>query len=169
MADKYLKQVGGVLTEQEALTSSAGAGDAGKIPATGSDGRLHQSFLPTGIGADTAIVQASEALAAGDLVNIHVVTGEARVRKADASTTGKEAHAQVLAGVDSGDDAELYFEGTNAHVTGLTPGVQYLSASTPGRSTDVAPSGSGQVIQRVGLATSATSLNFEAGEPIVLA
>ena len=32
-----------------------------------------------------------------------------------------------------------------------------------------APSGSGNVVQRLGVATSATSVNFEGGQPIVLA
>ena len=34
----------------------AGAGDAGKIPAVDSSGRLDTSFMPTGIGADTAAI-----------------------------------------------------------------------------------------------------------------
>jgi hypothetical protein len=74
--------------------------------------------MPTGIGADTASITASEALAAGDLVNIYDSTG-AKCRKADASTSGKEAHGFVLAAVESAASATVYFEGSNTQVTGI--------------------------------------------------
>ena len=147
-------------------TTSAGAEDSGKIPALGATGKLDTSFMPTGIAADTAVVAASEALAAGDLVNIYDATG-AKCRKADASTAGKEAHGFVLAAVESAANATVYFEGTNNQVTGLTPGRQFLS-TTPGGCTATAPSGSAQVVQRVGFATSATSMNFQSQTPLVL-
>ena len=195
-AKKYLKNNAGVITEESAVstsagagddgkivaltaagildstivnskTTSAGAGDSGKIPALGATGKLDQSFMPTGIGADTASITASEALAAGDFVNIYDATG-AKCRKADASTAGKEAHGFVLAAVENAAEATVYFEGTNDQVTGLTPGKQYLS-STPGLCTATAPSGSGNVVQRVGIATGAASMNFQYLDPIVLA
>lgn len=167
MADKYLYNNSGTTTEREALVTSAGAGDAGKIPALDSNGRLDTSMMPTGIGADTATIQASENLAAGDLVNVHN-SGGARVRKADATTSGKEAHGFVLSAVTSGNNATVYFEGRNNQVSGLTPGLQFL-ATTAGLTTGTAPSSSGNVVQRVGVAVSATELNFEAQSPIVLA
>jgi len=165
-AHKFLKNNSGAITEESAIVASAGAGDEGKIPALDSSGRLDTSLMPTGIGADTASVAASENLAAGDLVNIYDVSG-AKCRKADASTVGKEAHGFVLTAVTSGLNATVYFEGTNAQVTGLTPGNQFLS-TTPGLCGAVAPSGSGNVVQRVGFATSATSMNFQSQPPIVL-
>jgi len=163
---KYIANVSGTLTEVAGLATSAGAGDAGKIPQLDGTGRLDTSLMPVGIGADTAAVTASEALAAGDLVNIHN-SGGARVRKADASTAGKEAHGFVLAAVANAATATVYFEGTNTQVTGLTAGAQYLS-TTPGTATATAPSGAGNVVQRVGFATGATSLNFQSGVPVVL-
>lgn len=166
--NKYLKNNAGTITEEVSVQSSAGAGDAGKIPALDAAGKLDTSMMPTGIAADTAVITASEALSAGDLVNVHNSTG-AKVRKADASTAGKEAHGFVLAAVSNGGAATVYFEGSNAQVTGLTPGVQFLSASTPGLSTNTAPSGTGQVVQRVGFATAATALNFQSQPPVVLA
>lgn len=167
MADKYLRNVSGTMTEREGIVTSGGAGDAGKLPALDGSGRLDNSVMPTGIGADTASIAASENLAAGDLVNIHNSTG-AKVRKADATTSGKEAHGFVIAAVTSGQNATVYFEGTNSQVSGLTPGPQFLG-TTAGAATGTAPSGSGNVVQRVGVATSATSLNFESNAPIVLA
>ncbi len=168
MADKYIYNNAGQLTEKAAITTSAGAGDSGKIIALDGSGRLDTSFMPVGIGADTASIQASENLAAGDFVNIWSSSGSFRVRKADASTTGKEAHGFVLASVTSGANATVYFEGTNTGVTSATPGVQYLS-TTAGGFTATAPSTAGQVVQRIGYASSASAINFQSLQPIVLA
>lgn len=167
--NKYLSNNAGTITEVAAKQSSAGAGDAGVIPALDSTGKLDTSFMPTGIGADTAAITASEALSAGDLVNVWSNSGAFAVRKADASTSGKEAHGYVLAAVSSSATATVYFSDSNTAVTGLTPGVRFLSATTPGGSTSTAPSGSGQTVQRVGFATSASVLNFHSEVPIVLA
>ena len=166
--DKYIHNNAGVLTEKAALQSSAGAGDAGKIPALDAAGRLDTSMMPVGIGADTASVVTSENLASGDLVNIWNDAGTGKARKADATTAGKEAHGFVLAAVTAPAAATVYFEGTNTAVTGLTPGPQFL-ATTAGLPTATAPSAAGNVVQRVGVAVSATALNFEAQQPIVLA
>lgn len=165
---KYIANIAGALTEVAGLAASAGAGDAGKIPQLDSTGRLDTSMMPVGLGADTASITASEALAAGDWVNIWNSAG-ARVRKADASTAGKEAHGFVLSAVSNGAAATVYFEGTNTQVTGQTAGVVYLSAATAGLGTATAPSSAGNVVQRIGFATSATTVNFQSQPPITLA
>lgn len=165
--DKYLYNNSGTVTEKAAVQSSAGAGDAGKIPALDTAGRLDTSMMPTGIAADTASVNCTENLAAGDLVNIYNSSG-AKCRKADATSAGKEAHGFVLSAYTSGQAATIYFEGTDSGVSGLTPGVQYLS-TTAGLCTATAPSSTGNVVQRVGFATAATALNFQSELPIVLA
>lgn len=175
-------------------TTSAGAGDAGKLPALNASGilddtiinatvtsaagkivkldgsgKLDVTVMPVGIGADTAPIVASEALAAGDFVNIWNNAGVANIRKADASTSGKEAHGFVLTAVSASASGTVYFEGTNTQCTGLTPGVQFLSAATAGKSVSAAPTGTGKVVQRIGFAISATAMNFDACDPIVLA
>jgi len=166
---KFLQNVAGQITEVIAgITTSTGSADAGKLPALDDSGRLHVSFLPIGIGADTQIVVASEALAAGDNVNIWNDTGTPKVRKADATSSGKGANGFVLASVGSGGNAEVYFEGSNTAVSGKTAGKQYL-ATTAGLSSATPPTGTGNVIQIVGFATSATVVNFQSGTPIVLA
>ena len=165
---KYVANNAGTLTEVSGLATSAGAGDAGKLVQTDGAGKLDNSLMPVGIGADTQVITTSEALAAGDLVNIWNSTG-AKARKADASAAGKEAHGFVLAAFGSAAAATVYFEGTISGLTGLTPGPQFLSASTAGGSTATAPSTAGNVVQRVGVATSTSTLNFEPNQPIVLA
>lgn len=169
-ANKIVKMTAAGIIDPAVLNgtaASAGAADAAKVVQLDSAGRLDATMMPVGVGADTALITTSEALVAGDLINVWNSTG-AKVRKADPATAGKEAHGFVLAGFASGVAATVYFEGTNTAVTGLTPGPQYLGA-TAGKSTNVAPTGAGKVVQRVGFATSPTTLNFNAGEPIVLA
>lgn len=153
-----------------AKNSSAGAADSGKIPQLDASGRLSSTFLPVGIGADTTSLPATETLAAGDLVNVWNSSGTASVRKADATAEGKEAHGFVTAAVTSGATATVYFEGRITGKTGLTPGArQYLSASTPGAVTATAPTTSGNVVQYVGIAVSATEIDFEKEDTITLA
>lgn len=169
-ANKVVKQTAaGIIdpTILNAKASSAGAGDAGKIVQLDSAGRLDATMMPVGIGADTASVTTSEALAAGDFVNIWNSSG-AKARKADATVAGKEAHGFVLTAAASGAQATVYFEGTNTAVTVQTPGNAFLS-TTAGRSAASAPTGSGNVVQCIGFATSPTTINFQARSPVVLA
>ena len=166
-AKKFLRLVNGVLTEIFGVQTSAGAGNAGDLVSLDNSGRIDNSMMPVGIGADTATITASETLAAGDWVNVWNDSG-AKVRKADATTAGKEAHGFVLAAVTSGNPATVYFEGTNTQVTGQTPGPVYLQ-TTAGTGGATAPSASGNLVQQVGVALSATSVNFERGTPVVLA
>ena len=108
-------------------------------------------------------------LAAGDLVNIHSSTG-AKVRKADATTAGKEAHGFVLASVISGGNATVYpEENVISGLTGLTPGTRMFLAATAGLNTATAPSATGQVVQDIGVALSATEILFRPRQPITLA
>lgn len=147
--------------------TSAGAGSAGKVVALDGSGRIDPTMMPVGVGTDTQQLQASEALAAGAYVNVWSNGGAFRVRNADATTAGKEAHGFVLASVTSGAQATVYFEGTNTGVSGQAPGPVYLS-TTPGAGTSTPPTGSGNVQQVVGFATSATSVNFQSEPPTVL-
>jgi hypothetical protein len=147
---------------------SAGSGDSGKLPALDGTGRIDASVLPVGIGADTAAITASEALSAGAFVNVFNSSGVAKVRNADATTPGKEAHGFVLAAVSSGATATVYFEGTNTQVTGQTAGRAFLQ-TTAGTAGATAPIGSGNIVQVIGFAVSATAINFQSEPPITLA
>lgn len=166
-AKKFLRMIGGVITEVFGVQSSAGAANAGDLVALDDTGRINNDMMPVGIGTDTKTIAASEALAAGDWVNVWNSTG-AKVRKADATTAGKEAHGFVLAAVSSGANALVYFEDTNTQVSGQTPGPVYLQ-TTAGTGGATIPSASGNVVQNLGVAVSATEVNFERGTPVVLA
>jgi hypothetical protein len=149
-----------------AVNASAGAGDAAKIVQLDSSGRIDNTMMPVGVGADSTTLTTSEVIAPGDFVNIWNSSG-AKVRKADATVAGKEAHGFVLVGVGSGATATVYFEGTNTAVTGQTPGPVFLG-TTAGLAVAAAPSGSGNVVQRIGFAISATAINFQSQPPITL-
>jgi len=123
---------------------------------------------PPGAGMEQESVVASQALAAGDLVNIWNNAGVANARKADAATN-KEAHGYTLAAVLLGGTATVWFVGTNEAQSGMTPGPAFLSVTVPGKVQAAAPTGSGELVQRVGLAVSATKLVFEPITPIQLA
>ncbi len=167
-AKKFLRLVSGVITEVFGVQTSAGAANAGDVPVLDDTGRIDNSMMPVGIGADTAVIAASESLGAGDWVNIWNDAGTAKVRKADATTAGKETNGFVLAAVTSGNPATVYFEGTNTQVTGQTPGPVYLQ-TTAGTGGTTIPSASGNVVQSIGVAVSATAVNFERSAPVTLA
>lgn len=167
-ASKFLALVSGRIREVYATASSTGVADDGKIVALGTDGRLDSSVMPVGIGAEVKNVTASEALNAGDLVNIWNSAGQFRVRKADATSAGKEATGFVISSVSNGGTAAVYLEGTITGLGGLLPGRYYLS-TTPGAATEVPPSASGNVVQYIGPAVSTTEISFEATDGVVLA
>lgn len=168
-AKKYLSIIAGIITEIIATVVSVGAADDGKIVALDSTGKLDASVMPVGITADTQQVVASEALAAGDYVNIWDNAGSTRVRKADATVAGKEANGFVIAAVSNAATATVYFEGSNTQLSSLTGGRTYFLATTAGAVTLTAPSGSGNIVQEVGRSTSATVINFEPSKPVTLA
>ena len=109
MADKYLKiGTGGNLEEVEATVQSAGSENAGDIPALGADGKLDDTVMPEGIGAETIVHPTSEALSENDVVNIFDDTGTTKCRKADATDPTKQADGYVKAAYGEGANATVY-------------------------------------------------------------
>lgn len=168
--EKFLQNVNGYPQEIVSLQVSAGAGSAGRIAALDGSGRFDSSMMPVGLGADTAVITASEALAAGDYVNVWSNASAFAVRKADASGgVAKQAHGFVLVSAASGAPATVYFEGTNTQVSGMTPGDVWLSAATPGKGVATPPTATGNIQQKLGVAVAAAAVNVELGQPIILA
>ena len=173
MADKYLFNYIGTLTEREATVTSAGSDDGGKIPALDSNGKLDNSMMPTGIAAESVTATAVGDIANGDFVNLYNDSG-LKARKADASNS-RRAHGFALVGVSNGETVTVYFGGqTNTAISSptLTIGATYyLSAANAGLAVAVAniPTTAGHLVQTLGIALSSTSLHFVAGNVIVLA
>jgi len=169
-AEKFLKLPdNGNDPESTAATQTGGPSNAGKIPALREDGTFDPTmFGPEVASPDVEIGVATEALAAGDLVNTFLdnSTGTPRngVRKAVATAYGTRARGFVIAAAAAGATVTVYKSGApNSAVTGLTIGQQWLSATTPGRSVNVAPTTTGFVQQKVGNASAANMLHIDLG------
>lgn len=117
--------------------------------------------------AYSAVITTSEALSAGDLVNVWNNAGALAVRRASAASAGLEASGFVLVDVGNAQPATVHFAGRNDSQSGMTAGRVFLS-TTPGRATATPPTGVGQVVQPVGYALSATTLVLQLGTPIRL-
>lgn len=165
MADgKYIAiDASGNKVEEQAVASSSGVADANKIIRLDASGLIDDSMIP---GLEGVILTASENLNDGDLVNIWDDAGTPSMRKADASGN-KPADGFVPNAVVLGESSIMYGEGKISGFSGLTPGVTYfLSGTTPGDVTDVAPTTSGHLLQKIGRSANATSIIFERGEII---
>lgn len=165
---KFLALKDGAYTEVVAVSASNGVEDGGKVPCLNpTTGTFDLSMMPKGIAPDTGVIVATEVLQAGNLVNIYADNGAFKVQLADASTN-KPAMGYVNDNYAIGENATVYFEGTNKFVTGITPGKLFLS-TTPGLATGTVPTASGDICQIVGFGISATKLNFQYNNPITLA
>lgn len=172
MAQSFLARVNGQIKRVFAIVTSAGAGDAGKIIATDASGKLDPSFLPAGIGANQVVAPASEALSAGNFVNLFSDAGAMKARKAD-NSNGRPAHGYVDAAVTLAANATVKRLNTvNANLTALTPGAhQWLGTaggviSAPLDGADVA--NNGKACQYLGIAKSATELVTVEEAPVYL-
>ena len=167
-ASKFLQHDAAGGFKEVSATQVGGAGAANKIVALDLSGRLDSTMMPTGIGAETASIMAYGALSAGNLVNIYNDAGVAKCRKTDATSAVAPAHGFVLEAFAAGAMARIYFSGLNTALSGLTPGIAYLS-TTPGAVNHVAPAASGNIVQRVGIILDAATLFFLPQTPILLA
>jgi hypothetical protein len=152
-----------------ATDTSSGSGDAGKVVQLDANGQIDTSMMPTGIGADTISVVTSEDLSAGNLVNIYDNSGTPTARKTDATSEGKECHGFVLASTTSPAAATVHLEGKLTGLSGMTAGTRQYITTTAGTAGSTAPSAAGNVVQCVGIAVSASVIDFEPQEPITVA
>ncbi|MEN3338305.1 MAG: hypothetical protein V7647_1981, partial [Acidobacteriota bacterium] len=105
-------------------------------------------------------IQASEAIAAASFVNIYSSSG-AKVRKANATDDTKPVNGFAPAAIANGASGSV--QGAGCKVTGLaglTPGATYYLDTAAGGITVTPPSGSGNLVQEVGVAVSATEILF---------
>lgn len=191
----YMRQVSGALTEARTVETSAGAGDAGKIPNLGaagtldrsitggvtasagsgdankpvyldSSGRIDVSMMPVGVEVESLSVTATETIPAGSYVNLYNSSG-LKARLAD-NSNNRPAHAYANASISNAGTGTVHLEGSNTQLSSRTPGAtQFLG--TAGAATETAPTSAGAIVQVLGVATSATAANFEPEQPITLA
>lgn len=163
---KFIKQINGILTEEATVSTSSGAASANKVPELDANGKLDATMMPTGVGAEIASAVASEALTAGNFVNIYNNAGTPTCRRAD-NSNNRPANGFVKAAFASSATATVYLEGLNDQVTGQVAGGVFLGTS--GGATATAPTGAGNIVQRIGVAVTATAISFSPSDPIVLA
>ena len=166
MADKFL-QVGntGNLEEKEAVIQGGTVGEAGRIVALDDTGKLDDTVMPEGIGAETTVAKASEALVGNNVINIWSNSGVLSARKADATDDTKPAHGYIKDSANLGDNVTVYTDGYLPG-TGFTPGSKYFLSTTPGAVTATPPSDEGNIAQVIGVAVSADKIKFEPLTPI---
>lgn len=165
---KLISLIGGVLTEVEGTSVSTGAADANKTVETNSQGTIDVTMLPPGVGRNTAVVIASEALTAGNWVNIYNNAGVANCRRAD-DTVGREVWGFVLAAVINAANATVYLGSTNDQVSGMTPGAKVYISATPGAGSNTPTvAAPGKIHQVIGKAITATSVAMQLSDPITL-
>jgi hypothetical protein len=166
MSNRYQSFVSGTWRLITAIAQSVGVADANKIIATDSTGRIDSSLLPPGLGAATKVYLASEALVAGDFLNIWDDAGTLKVRKADASNA-RDANGFTLTAVTSGNNATVILQGLNTALTGLNPASLYFLGNA-GAVTTTPSITNNAIIQELGYATAVTELNFEYNSPIIV-
>jgi acyl-homoserine lactone acylase PvdQ len=173
-AKSFLRLVAGKYRQIVATVVSAGASNGGDIVALDDTGKLDQSVMPTGIGANTNVGTASEALTAGNFVQFYNNAGAVGVRKAD-NSNNRPADGYVRDNVANGAQATVYpLDGTNANLTGLTPGADYWLGTaggviaTPLDESLAANQGSNKVSQYLGKAQSSTALITTDSDSVVL-
>ncbi len=167
---KYLEHNGsGDAQEVQAVAVSQGAPSAGKIAQLNAAGQWDESFMPTGFAPDKQAFLASEAIPAGRYVNIYDNAGTPTIRLADGNTVAKKAWGYATAAIAANQTGSIMFDDLNGGLTGLTTGDVYLSATTPGGVTSTPPTGAGKIVQRLGVATSATTIHTSIQNPIILA
>ncbi len=171
-AAKYQALIGGRAQLVSGLQASAGVANGGSIVALRDDGLLDESLFPPDVIKDNARAYVGfEALAAGAYVNIFLDTSVTpnvwKMRNAD-YTNDRVAHGYVKVAVASAASGTIFFGGVNPANTGLVAGRVWLGAG--GAPTQVVPQtvAAAKIHQLIGYAVSATEVETEFGEAILL-
>lgn len=171
MVDKVLRRVSGRTEQYTPVQQSAGAADAGKIPALNAEGKLDPSMYDAGAGEQTLPVPASEALGAGKFVNLWNDGGTLKARLAD-NSNNRPADGFVKDAVSLAATATVYpLDAVNPSLTGLTVGADYYLGTAGGVITpalDATSAAAGSIDQKLGKAKSATELVTDDYDYVVL-
>lgn len=147
--------------------SVTAAGAAGTV-LTG-NGASDPTFQAPTATPNTIQLTASAAISAGNLVNIYDNAGTANVRPADNTSSSTYANGFAPASISmSASGTVVPFAGPISGLSGLTPGTQYFLGTSGGLTTS-APSSSGDLIQSVGVSITASTFQFFAGTPNIIA
>lgn len=113
-------------------------------------------------------MRVSDAVTAGDFVNVWDNGGLFFVRPAIANVDGKEAHGFVRESGAAGDIVTIYTDGYNDLLTGLAPGTNFLSPSVAGKATRDVPQNAGEFVQQIGAAVNENTIHFNPTSRVLL-
>jgi hypothetical protein len=137
------------------FVDQGGSGNANKPVMTNAEGFIDPTMLAS---AEVKTGTAFEAITAKQLVYFR---SDGQVAKSSAAVGGHKAQGWAANSASVGQPVTVYQEGTIGDLSGLTPeATVFLSATTAGGFTQTAPTGTGVLLQVVGVALSATELNF---------
>jgi len=177
-AKSYLRMLAGRLQQVAATVISRGSANGGDLVALGDDGKLHSSVLPSGVGANTQVIPASELIGAGKFVNYwkDSSSGSAvlKIRLAD-NSNGRRADGFVLDQVASGANGTVYpLDQVNSALSALDAGTDYFLGTaggvtaTPLDETSTDNQGKGKITQFLGVAKSTTELITSDSQAVTL-
>ena len=131
------------------------------IVATQPDGYIDPSLIKD---SEVEVFEASEAITAGDEINIWDDGGTEKARKASASgySTRSFGYAENSAAI--GQDVTVIMEGIKSGLAGLTIGDPVFLSLTAGAVTQTPPQLDGEIWQQLGNAIRADSYRLEIGE-----
>lgn len=174
---KYIRldPVTGRLTQQAATDVSDGSANAGDIVALDPSGKISQTMLPAGVGQSTISAVATEALSAGDLVQVYSNGGVRSVRKANATDYTKPSNGFVLDSIAQSASGIVYLGGQNTAIPlgTFTPadiGKRVFLSTTAGGVTTTPPTAPGNLIQPVGVIVDvgpSVTIDYDEGEQII--
>jgi hypothetical protein len=166
MANKYLTLISGRDTLKEATVISAGGANAGELVALDASGKIDETVLPSSIVPDVKVLETTEALSAGNYVNIYNATGTVKCRLAD-NSNDRPAMGYVKTSYSSGaTTVKVYFEGANSNLSALTLGARYYLGTAGAPTATPVTAG---IHQFLGIAISATEINTDIDDEIVIA
>jgi hypothetical protein len=157
---KFLAVIAGIDTLIPAAIVG-GTNNAYEIGALGPNGTFDVSMMPSGFGVDAENKPATEAIAAGALVNVWLSGSTPSIRNADNTSAGKPAVGFCPAAIASGASGTVYYSGIITGLTGLTVGSEYYLGTVGGVVLGSSlPTNTGTIIQSIGIALTTTTLQF---------
>lgn len=129
--------------------------------------RIQDNSLPPSKIKGTSM-RISDAVAAGDFVNVWDNGGLFFIRPAIANVEGKEAHGYVRTAGAAGAIVPIYTDGYNNLLVGMVPGSVFLSSTVAGKATKAVPQNVGNVVQQLGTAVNETTVHFNPAPRVLL-
>lgn len=148
-----------------ATGNTGGTGNTGNTGGTGGTGGTGATGNTGNTGATGSVptftFNATNPIAASQLVNLNVVSGTLEVRLADNTAEGKECYGYATVGGATGDPITVLSAPGSVitGLSGLSTGVRYYLGGT-GAVTSTVPTTTGNVIQYIGIALTTSTLLF---------